>query len=595
MLPGLTVRSFPATRPEKWCGEDTSRSGQGLAALDNPALLRLVRNTGMIHVYPGSFSLLYVFLCADIYSGKTLAMSTFLDDTDHMQNTSRSAKEQNLFPISARWRGLLFWAAVALLVLSAILMRLYHLNIPFDRDGYDEGVYWQSLRAMLSGQALYHPIFYSQPPFFLLSVYPFFASFGSSIWSARLGIAVISLLGLLGIALLGKALAGRIGVLAALLLLVSNFLYFSESQILQAEAPSVAFTLLAVGLAFLWWQQPGGWRGICWATLAGLTLALSILCKLLAVSTVVPIALLLLARVWQIWRKRPGTSGKDWLPMLLGIAAALLATLVIVLPFLGVFRDFWYGVVTFHTIAAKAVLDPRSAKYELLQPVILSCLSLAALYGLLVAGLRRDWRVVPLLAWLLVTGLLLVRQTPLLAHHMVALEPPLIALSLLGLVAPSFASSQPSRWRVSARILPLLAILLILLAAAVNVYQDISALRAAQRNLQSKYVQNTLLAAHDLQQAITADQWVVTDAQFIAGMADRDTPPALVDTSGVRVMTGSVTLAQLEQASADPRVHAVLFFTNRLEMPQLAGFHAWVAQHFHLLHSYGTGEELWVR
>jgi len=40
----------------------------------------------------------------------------------------------------------------------------------------------------------------------------------------------------------------------------------------------------------------------------------------------------------------------------------------------------------------------------------------------------------------------------------------------------------------------------------------------------------------------------------------------------------------------------VLFFGNRFEvLSQTAGFHAWVALHFHLLKSYGAGEELWVR
>jgi len=39
----------------------------------------------------------------------------------------------------------------------------------------------------------------------------------------------------------------------------------------------------------------------------------------------------------------------------------------------------------------------------------------------------------------------------------------------------------------------------------------------------------------------------------------------------------------------------VLFFTGRFYLPNLAGYHFWVAQHFHLLHNYGAGRELWVR
>src|SRR5207237_4823590 len=135
-----------------------------------------------------------------------------------------------------------------------VLMRLYQLDLPFDRDSYDEGVYWQSLRAMSVGHALYSSIFYSQPPFFLLSTFPLYQLFASTLWSARLGVALVSLLGLPGAFLLGKSLSGRPGALAAVLLLIVNPLYLAESQTLQAEASSTAFSLLSVGLAYLWWE-----------------------------------------------------------------------------------------------------------------------------------------------------------------------------------------------------------------------------------------------------------------------------------------------------------------------------------------------------
>src|ERR1700731_1865465 len=90
---------------------------------------------------------------------------------------------------NADWQTILFWAAIVALFAIAIAMRLYQLGLPFDRDSYDEGVYWQSLRAMGAGHTLYGDIFYSQPPFFLLSTFPGYVLFGSTLWAARLGIA----------------------------------------------------------------------------------------------------------------------------------------------------------------------------------------------------------------------------------------------------------------------------------------------------------------------------------------------------------------------------------------------------------------------
>ncbi len=180
---------------------------------------------------------------------------------------------------SANWQTMLFWGVILALVVVAVGMRLYQLGVPFDRDGYDEGVYWQTLRAMSAGHALYGDIFYSQPPFFILSTFPGYILLGGSLWSARFAIALVSLFGLLGAALLGKALAGRLGAVAMLLLLVVNPLYLAESQTIQAEASSTAFSLLAVGLAYLWWEHPAGKRGLCYAALTGITLVLSILCR----------------------------------------------------------------------------------------------------------------------------------------------------------------------------------------------------------------------------------------------------------------------------------------------------------------------------
>ncbi len=124
-----------------------------------------------------------------------------------------------------RWQTIFMWVVPLAFLAIAICMRLYNLGQPFDHDGYDEGVYWQSLRAMAAGHTLYQQVFYSQPPFFLLSTYPIFALFGNTLWSARFGIALVSLLGLPGALLMGKALSGRSGAIVAMLLLVLDPLY----------------------------------------------------------------------------------------------------------------------------------------------------------------------------------------------------------------------------------------------------------------------------------------------------------------------------------------------------------------------------------
>ncbi len=497
------------------------------------------------------------------------------------------------------WQTLLLWGAVLTLVAAAIGMRLYHLGLPFDRDGYDEGVYWQTLRSMSAGNALYQHIFYSQPAFFMLSTFPGYVLFGSSLWSARFAIALVSLFGLLGAFLLGKALSGRLGAVAAMLLVIVNPLYLAQSQTIEAEVSSAAFSLLAVGLAYLWWKYPEGTRGLCYAALTGITLTLSILCKLLSVSILVPIALLMLARLWQIWQKQPGTRLKGLLPIMVGIGACILTFVVLLVPFSGSYQSMIQSVITFHSDAAQvySTTTTQQANISLIQGALTSLLTLTALYGIAAALLRRDWRVIPLIAWLLATLYLLWHQVPLFQHHLVALMPPLIALAVMGISDPSTQNKDISSglMRIATTYLTWVAVVLILITAILDAQQDRLYYRAAQASSVSVFTQLESRVAADLRHATTADQLVVTDAQFIAGLADRTTPPALVDTSAVRINSGYLTLSQLESATSQPQVHAVLFFTGRFHLPNVATFHAWVVQNFHLLHNYGGGRELWVR
>ena len=517
-----------------------------------------------------------------------MSASLVADDKTNVEKAGRSA--------FSRWQKILFWGVLLALLTIAFGMRLYGLGVPFDRDGYDEGVYWQTLLSMRAGYTLYRQIFYSQPPFFMLSTYPFYILFGGTLWSARLGIALVSLLGLLGALLMGKALSGRIGAVAAVLLLVIDPLYLSQSQKIEAEVSSAAFSMLAVGAAYLWWEIPEGAAGLSLAALSGVALSLGILCKLLSVSSIVPISLLLLARLWQIWQKEPGTRWRSVRPMLLLVGASVGTMLVVLLPFSGAYSSMIRDVITFHTDARTALINNQVNNTHILKTYLLSNLPLviAASFGLLSALLRRDWRCIPLVAWMLVTTYMLLLVVPLFYRHFIALDPPLIAMAVMGLGRAFPAGSFLSRFKLP-QIMPALAALLILFTVVTATLQYPSYYQRANKQGSDASSRQQMQVANDLRSAIAPDQLVVTDGQFVAALADRRTPPGLVDTSMVRVVSSSLTLQQLESEAAQPQVHAVLFFTTRLRLPQVAGFYTWVTQHFHLKYRYAPGKELWVK
>jgi 4-amino-4-deoxy-L-arabinose transferase-like glycosyltransferase len=511
-------------------------------------------------------------------------MSTVLSaKTDTPENISpRLTKRQRI------WLGIGFVVLLAV----AMLMRLYTLGVLFDRDSYDEGVYWQTLRAVSAGFQLYKPTFYSQPPMFLLSVLPTYLLFGQTIWAARLGIALVSLFGLLGIFLLGYTLRGRLGAFAALLLLIINPLYLSASQTLQAEGPQIAFSVLAVAFAYLWWQRPTGWRGSLYGALCTLTLVLSIFSKLFALATVVPIGLLALAHIWRITRKPSGEHWRAAYSLLIALGVLILTAVIIILPYHNVLPSFWSGVITFHDVAK--TVSTRSGNTKQLELFLLAPLGLTALYGSVVALLKKDWLVIPLLAWALASSILLWQQEPLFTHHFVILVPPLIALSAMGLgkLPGAITRKQLTQRPMLITEICLLLMLLTLIFGASIIRFDYQQLQTQEA---SKATQGSLQVSKDLQQAVKPGNFVITDGQFVTGLANRNTPPELVDTSGVRIATHYVTNQQLIQLASQSNVQAVLFYTGRLTNPDLAPFQNWVKQHFRKIHDYSDSSSLWIK
>jgi uncharacterized membrane protein len=248
--------------------------------------------------------------------------------------------------------------------------------------------------------------------------------------------------------------------------------------------------------------------------------------------------------------------------------------------------------VTFHTSAGSLFKKTQPQNMLQMQHLLTSITAYTALYGTIVALLRRDWRVLPLLAWLGATVLMLWLQTPLFHHHLVALIPPLVSLAIVG-ISPIRWDKKRSSILVNAA--TAITIIVLLFVSYTNWQGEQAYYRSSLEQATSKAVKQDAQAVQDLQNETAPGQLVITDAQFLAGLANRNTPPSLVDTSLVRILTGNVTADQLIQEASQPQVHTVLFYTYRLDIKNIADFHTWVAQHFRLVHHYGPGQELWVK
>ncbi len=512
----------------------------------------------------------------------------------------------------------LFWEVSLLgaVLLLALLLRLWHLSAL--TDNYDEGVYWSSLRAMRAGNGLFTPVFSSQPPLFLPSLYPLVALLGPTQVAARLGIVCFSLIGILAMYLLARRLAGPWAGVSAALLLACDYLYLIQSQTIDAEVPAVALTIAALAAAAYANRYP--WQA---ALISGVATALALLEKLFAVAAIAPLLLLFVGHLIAFERAQPAAKQPEQntgLPVRLRLfhrqtllrvallvdvylAGLELTGLLVLLPYLGQLQTLYQQVIAFH-LAADQSYDYTLSRNPgiLLDTKTAYPLAALALLGFVLGLLRRRWHVLTAAAWVLASLVLLLRQAPLFPHHLVLLSPGLVLCAAVGLAPrPETFSSEAAAlharlqrfrpgWSIGASKTLLIGTLGLLAAATLLLNLRDAALYPLGPVTSAARISQV---ASDLQRLTTPQQQVITDDQYIAALANRDVPPALVDTSDVRIITGYLTTDQVIAIAEQHQVGAILFYTGRFD--KLPGFRDWVKRHFLLARAYGKGRDLYLR
>jgi 4-amino-4-deoxy-L-arabinose transferase-like glycosyltransferase len=422
---------------------------------------------------------------------------------------------------------------------------------------YDEGVYWQSLRSLAAGHALFTSVYSSQPPAFLLLLLPGHLASGGALVADRLTVLVLALAGIAAAGRTVGLLAGRWAGLLAAALLAADPLFLRESVALQADGPAVALALVALAAAAEARHRAAA-PALPLAGAAGSVLALAVLTKLLAVAAAPALLVLLLAPA-------PGTRA---LPRLASAAlGGLVVAAALLLPFAHVWPEAWRQVVGLH-LGARSLpvggLDGQTLAREL--PI-----AVLGTAGCLVAARRAPLLAATGGAWVAAAALLLAFQHPLWPHHAVAMTAP---LALLG--------------GGLARVLPGRIAAVACLAALAASVAPAALVRAQQLPPSADAPVTAALRAN----TAPADL-VVTDDQFAAALAGRDVPPPLVDTSLVRVQSGDLTTAEVESLADRPGVRAVLLANGRLAA--LPGFLTWVGERFPAAVDLGGGRTLYLR
>jgi 4-amino-4-deoxy-L-arabinose transferase-like glycosyltransferase len=483
-------------------------------------------------------------------------------------------------------------ALVAIAV--ALVLSLQTLNGP-SRD-YDEGVYVQSLRAMANGHPLFSSVFSSQPPLFLLSMYPFYALFGQSLGAARLGLLFFSLAGLVGIYVAGRTLQHRIVGGVACLLLAFDPLYEHGAHTIEAELPSIAFQIWAVAFTALAMRAQG--RRRTWLAVgAGALLGCALMVKLFAIVAIFPMIAILGAPLARRWLRNEGRIGqssraaigddlRQTLQLLLYVASGVLGAMIVILaPFAGALGKVYDQAVVFHLAAAQSNSHSLLSNIQVTWGALLSSpLLYTGAIAIVLLVLKREWMSLAAIVWACAAIVTLVRQEPLLTHHVVLLSPALALVSGYGACVLWAAFSSTDRQTIALTVSRIVLVVACAFGLIIDWFNNAAA--------------NAPVATRDLEMAIALqsvsgpDEVVLTDDQNIATLANRDVPPEMVDTSAVRTTSGYLTTAQMERFIITRRVHVILFASGRFDL--MPGFRAWVAAHYTQVATFGHGGALYL-
>ncbi len=493
----------------------------------------------------------------------------------------------------SRWWPAVHWVMLVAILAGALAMRVIDLegarsNFP---DLFDEGIRAEQLFLMAQGFRPYRDVYAAQGPLLLDTLYPFYRLFGETLGAIRLGVGVLSLLGLVGAYLAAREVGGRVGGLLACALLALSPAYLEGSRLALAEVPSIAPALFA--LALIGRFQVGGGRG--WLIGSALLLGVALLLKPMIVPAGLAVAVALLTRAPAVVPTVVGGLVPPRIEraraladvVLYGLVVAGLAAVVVLI--MGP-REVFEQLVVYRAGATSAASwDPRASWKEAIQGPVSAepALYALALLGAMLLVWRAPRRGAPLIAWALATLGLLFVYNPLHPKHLVYLAPPAAVLAGAGLGVlwrtTSAASRQSPRW-----LLAIGALAVLLLAWDVAAVQP-----ALARGVQPIVDENDLdlhvfdtPAERALRALVPADRFVLTDHPYVAFLARRMVPPELVDPSRGRTRAGTLTDDVAVRAATDRDAQVVMFWADRLR--RLGRFNAWVEQRYQPVISFGT-------
>ena len=429
-------------------------------------------------------------------------------------------------------KSFLILTAIFLLIIFFTQFKL--INHPVTDN--DEGIYLTSFLLVDKGYPAYKKTYFSQPPGFLLTVYPGFILFGKTLPAARLTIGIWSIIGLLAIIWIGFELKNRwSGLLAiGLLFLVSS--YYNQALTFQSDILITTFSLISLVTLIRFGKN----FHLRWFIISTVFLNLAFWTKFDI--TFFPsffLALFILFNEKKISFKKVINLFFIFLAVSFGFFILLIS------PF-GI-KEVFYNSILLRFQAAKNSSSTMLFDY-LKRDVILSMIILVGLFlGLLKRkSIRYPTNII--LLWSIFTLILFLFYRPLFPHHLVMLTVPMVLLF-----------SQVAGYYFSDKKLFKSVIIIILIVSLCNrIYITLKTSSKLINEQQQKAVEiiRTHTGINDI---------VVSDEEILNGISGRLPPPELSDISYIRIRSNNLTSENFKKIINTYKPKLIITWNGRLE------------------------------
>jgi 4-amino-4-deoxy-L-arabinose transferase-like glycosyltransferase len=440
--------------------------------------------------------------------------------------------------------------AAALILALASFLRLYHIGWSFSSNGVDEGIMLERSLMVSHGYQLYSQMPSDQAP---LAFYVGALLDGNEL-ALRTFVAVLSMLAIAASMKAAKRLTGNNAMLITGLLLAVDFALLRESRLFSLDAISSSFLALSL-LPFLGYVKSGS-RTMLLAS--GLMIGLSTASKLLGVLGLLGMLLFMILEMRS--KSEPKRRKILDIIMLVAISAIPVALFMVALgP-----GDMIQGMV----------FDQGHRSFEIgLKLSILGYFAVNVAYLLPLVNARSMWKERSEYRFLLALSFVLlafmVFQPLTFLHHLVMLSPPLAILAG-AFVSRAFEHKKKSpnvdgrfivtkKYTMFANQIIALAVIGVVVSTGLGAY----GLAVQGRPIQEHY-------ARLIQQHSSPTQWVVSGDPLMVSLADRLTPPELVNVAYRQYP--DLTEQELEHWIDHYKVTVVVVCYRFNDMPGLPGF-----------------------